>query len=284
MRRHRKISLLLIALVVCLADSPDAYSHLTGDLNEDYVVDWEDLRIFAWQWLNPSCLMPGCIADLDGAYGVNMGDFALLANNWKMMEPHPVISEFMAKNCGTLLDGNGEASDWIEIYNPTDKVISLDGWYLTNNEDDDIAMWQFPNGVQVKPGEFLIVFASEKTYEKNPFNYPFLDPGGYWHTNFELDESEGYLALVAPDSDTIIHEYPQYPEQLTDVSYGLAQYATTLVPIGSTTSYHVPDSNDASRSGESNITGCKIYCAFNKYCLPVKVDRVHLWYSNLGEV
>ena len=30
----------------------------------------------------------------------------------------PIISEFMANNEDTLRDGHGNATDWIEIYNP----------------------------------------------------------------------------------------------------------------------------------------------------------------------
>ena len=244
LRVERNIILLLV-LVVFLVGPPDAYSYLAGDLNQDRIVDSKDLRIFSWEWLHLACLVPGCIADLDGVDGVNMADLALLAGNWQVIDPHLVINEFMAESCGSSIqDATGEPSDWIEIYNPTIVTINLDGWSLTNDADD-LIMWQFPNGLQIKAGEFLIVFASEKTYEDNPYNYPYVDSHGYYHTNFKLDESGGYLALVSP-FPTVVHEYsPTYPPQLTDVSYGLMQYAATLVPSGATASYHVPDSNDA---------------------------------------
>ena len=120
-----KASLIFLVLLAFLAGSTFAQSQLVGDLDGNYRVDFKDLRMFAWQWLAPDCLAPGCIADLDGANGVNLGDLALLAKNWQIEEPHLVISEFMASNAsalpledGDLLDGNGESSDWIEIYNP----------------------------------------------------------------------------------------------------------------------------------------------------------------------
>ena len=54
------------------------------------------------------------------------------------------------------------------------------------------------------------------------------------------------MALVAPDGTTVVHEYtPEYPLQLADISYGLPQNATILVPIGVIASYHVPTSGDA---------------------------------------
>ncbi|MDH4240850.1 MAG: lamin tail domain-containing protein, partial [Phycisphaerae bacterium] len=247
--RPMALSLLLIA---SLAGSTAAQSQLTGDLNKDYKVNSKDLRTFAFQWLDTACLEPGCLADLDGADGVNMVDLALLAKNWQMEQSHLIISEFLASNAsqppledGELLDGNGESSDWIEIYNPTSATVSMDGWYLTDNKNN-LTMWQFPDGLELLPGDFRVVFASNKTYAENPLNYPYLDPGGDYHTNFELNQAGDYLALVAPDGNTVIHEYAdEYPRQLTDISYGLTQYATTLIPAGTAVSYHVPTISDA---------------------------------------
>ncbi len=248
-----KTSLIFFVLMASLAGLTNAQSQLVGDLDGNYRVNSKDLRMFSWQWLDPDCSVPGCIADLDGVNGVNFSDLAILALNWQIEEAHLVISEFMASNASSepledseILDGNGDSSDWIEIYNPSGIDVNLDGWYLTDSASN-LTKWRFPDGLEVKPGEFLIIFASNKTHEEYPYNYPYLDPGGYYHTNFELDKDNGeYLALVAPDGNTVVHEYaPMFPIQLTDVSYGLTQYASTLVPRGMTASYHVPASGDA---------------------------------------
>ncbi|MHC4655539.1 MAG: lamin tail domain-containing protein, partial [Planctomycetota bacterium] len=251
-----KTLLISLVFIAFLAGSIVARPYLEGDLDGNYRVDFKDLRMFGWQWLDPDCLTFDCIADIDNADGVNMADFALLAKNWQIEEPHLVISEFMASNAsnkpplppkeGDLLDGNGASSDWIEIYNPSGAAVNLDGWFLTDSEDD-LTKWQFPDGLDIKPGEFLIVFASDKNYVDYPNNYPYLDSLDYYHTNFELDKDPGeYLALVAPDGNTVIHEYaPKFPVQLADISYGLTQYSATLVPRGMTASYHVPSSGDA---------------------------------------
>ena len=55
-----------------------------------------------------------------------------------------VISEFMASNGQTLADGDGNSSDWIEIHNPTDHPVSLNGWYLTD-EFYVPKKWPFPD-------------------------------------------------------------------------------------------------------------------------------------------
>ena len=87
---------LLLIFITFLTGSSAVYSYLAGDLDSNYRVDSKDLRLFAWQWLDLDCLEPGCTADLDNADGVNMADFALLAKNWKIVESHIIISEFMA--------------------------------------------------------------------------------------------------------------------------------------------------------------------------------------------
>jgi hypothetical protein len=152
-----------------------------------------------------------------------------------------LISEFMASNgsrlplgSGELLDEDGDSSDWIEIYNPTDGPVDIGGWYLTDDRAT-LTKWRFPEGRIVGPGAFLLVFASAKDRA-----------GAELHTNFKLDAAGGYLALVRPDGVTVVHEYaPAYPRQLADVSYGLRQYARTLVAAGTEVSYHVPTGADA---------------------------------------
>ncbi|MGD8499463.1 MAG: chitobiase/beta-hexosaminidase C-terminal domain-containing protein, partial [Phycisphaerales bacterium] len=246
MLRAMETVLLSLVLVAFLAGSAEAQSYPVGDLNGDGNVDFEDLRLFAERWLDPSCLIPGCDADLDGANGVNMVDLALLAENWGLEGVTPVISEFMASNGskmpleeGELLDEDGDSSDWIEVYNPTDETVNLGGWHLTNDADN-LDGWEFPNGIRLDPGQFLIVFASGKNR---------TIAGAELHTSFSLDIEGEYLALVHSDGVTVVHEYgPRYPQQLTDISYGLGQYATTLVPSGATASYRVPTVSDAGKN------------------------------------
>ncbi|HUR44929.1 MAG TPA: lamin tail domain-containing protein [Candidatus Saccharimonadales bacterium] len=122
----------------------------------------------------------------------------------------PFISEFMAENDGSLLDEDGESVDWIEIFNPGSTSVNLDHWSLT---DDPLvpAKWRFPQTNLIARG-FLIVFASGKNR---------IVPGQPLHTNFRLDNSGGYLAMVHPDGTTIASEFsPSYGEQRANVSYG----------------------------------------------------------------
>ena len=123
--------------------------------------------------------------------------------------PFAVITEFMANNTDTLQDEDGDYSDWIEIHNPTDVAVNLDGWHLKDAQLD----WTFP-AVVLPPYEYLIVFASGKD-RREPFRE--------LHTNFALKAGSGeYLGLVQPDGVTAWCDYyPRFKKnQQPDVSYG----------------------------------------------------------------
>ena len=70
----------------------------------------------------------------------------------------PIISEFMADNGSTLADGNGQYSDWVEIYNLGDATADLAGWYLTD-DPEDLVKWPLPD-TSLAADDYLLVFAS----------------------------------------------------------------------------------------------------------------------------
>ena len=131
-----------------------------------------------------------------------------------MLAAAPYISEFMARNGTTLLDGDGNSSDWIEIGNRGDEVADLQGWHLTD-DDERLTRWQFPETL-LSPGELLVVFASGQ----DSSNY--IDADGNLHTNFRLGGDGEFLALIAPDGRTVVSEFaPRYPIQRSDISFGI---------------------------------------------------------------
>ena len=107
-----------------------------------------------------------------------------------------VISEFMAANFETITDEDGDSSDWLEIRNTGVAAVDLDGWYLTDN-DDDLRRWRCPS-VRLEGGAYLLIFASGKDRR---------DAAGELHTNFGLSASGEYLALVMPDGVTVAHAF-----------------------------------------------------------------------------
>ncbi|MCF7973174.1 MAG: lamin tail domain-containing protein [Phycisphaerae bacterium] len=138
----------------------------------------------------------------------------------------PVINEFLAYNDSALpleggerLDEDGDASDWIELFNPTTEVIDLQGWSLTDDAGD-LTRWALPQ-VDLWPGHFLVIFASGKDR---------MNPSTGLHTNFRLSRVQGFLALVHPDGQTMASSF-EYPGQLRNVSYGRVEVAPSLGEI-----------------------------------------------------
>ncbi len=154
----------------------------------------------------------------------------------ELLDGAPVISEFMAVNDSTLKDEDGDYSDWIELFNPGKTPVNLQGYWLTDRSDD-LTGWRLPN-VTLGPGGFQLVFASGKNRD---------DADSELHTDFRLNNNGEYLALIAPDGETVVHEYaPTYPPQVANVAYGVAPdvQQTPLVTTNAAARYRVPTDND----------------------------------------
>lgn len=122
------------------------------------------------------------------------------------------IWEFMAKNTFTLADEDGTFSDWIEIHNAGTCPVNLNNWSLTDKASQPTE-WRFPN-TNIAAGQYLVVWASGKDRRT---------PGAPLHTNFKMEDSGEYLALVQPDGVTIATQFsPTFLPQAADVSYGVA--------------------------------------------------------------
>ncbi|MGB0610850.1 MAG: lamin tail domain-containing protein, partial [Verrucomicrobiales bacterium] len=111
----------------------------------------------------------------------------------------------MSNNESTIADMDGDFSDWVEIYNPDEEDINLEGYFLTDNSNN-LTKWTFPK-VILKSGEYLIVFASgkEKNFQVEPDEI---------HADFELSSSGEYLGLISADGKTVVSEIaPKFEKQ-----------------------------------------------------------------------
>jgi len=157
-----------------------------------------------------------------------------------------VISEFMASNDSTILDGDNNSSDWIELHNPTNAPININGWFLTD-KTDNLDKWRIPNITLAAAGsptgnDYVLFFASGQDGAT-----PYWD-GHNHHTNFTLSKEGENVLLVADDGATIVHSYVDYPEQITDISYGVHIGSTTVINLvdeGDGFAYRVPTPGDA---------------------------------------
>ena len=55
-----------------------------------------------------------------------------------------VINEIMASNSLSVADQDGEYDDWVELYNGNSFSLNLNGYYLSDNENN-LTKWSFSN-------------------------------------------------------------------------------------------------------------------------------------------
>jgi hypothetical protein len=208
--------LLTALLLIAFAAGPaSAQFHITGDINGDRKVGWQDLNLLADRWLDPNCIASACEADLDGVPGVNMFDVAVLAGNWD--KDHSlitlVINEFMAENDRFVQDPNGDYHDWIEIYNYGEYAIDIGGMYLTDDVNDANQWYRIPDNYPEKttigPSGYLLVWADNELSEEGLHVDFALDAGG--------DEDVG---LFDTDGVTLIDSIKDFPAHGRDNSLG----------------------------------------------------------------
>ena len=154
-----------------------------------------------------------------------------------------VITEFMARNDDTLLDGDGRSSDWIEVFNSSPHAVDLAGMFLTD-DDRDLTQWKFPS-VTLQRGEYLVVFASSPRDENGLPIHDYVDADGNLHTNFKISGDGEYLALIERDGQTVASEYNPFPPQRTDVSYGKSFFSPNFT--------YFPEPTPGSANGEGVI-------------------------------
>ena len=123
-----------------------------------------------------------------------------------------IISELMPVNTASIMDSNGNFSDWLELANNSSKEINLAGCWLSIDPSNPFG-WQFPD-VTIISGEYLLAFASGKK----------TDGSGEPHVDFKLPSSSGTLTLVSPNGyviDSVSYTSPQSDRSLIRTSSGL---------------------------------------------------------------
>lgn len=123
-----------------------------------------------------------------------------------------VINEVMSRNTSTIADEDCDFSDWIEIYNGTNKTINLKNFSLTDDEER-LGKWFFP-AWNLRPGEYLLVFASGKDKTEKET--------GIFHTSFSLKDGE---TVHLCDIDGKVISKVKITETRDDISMGLVEGA-----------------------------------------------------------
>lgn len=97
-----------------------------------------------------------------------------------------IINEVLASNTESIPAYDGRYYDWVELYNPLDKKISLDEYYISDDSDNP---HKCSLSGQVIPAKgYLIVYCS---------GLNITDERGYLHTNFKLSAAKGETVCLS---------------------------------------------------------------------------------------
>ena len=101
-----------------------------------------------------------------------------------------VINEIMAGNVSAVPDQNGEYDDWVELYNGNNFSLNLNGYYLSDNENE-LTKWTFPN-VTIPANGYLIVWCDTAGNSQTGL-----------HTTYRLSADQEEVYLTDPTNTVI---------------------------------------------------------------------------------
>jgi hypothetical protein len=141
--------------------------------------------------------------------------------------PGPIINEILSMNNNLpLLESDGRTSDFVEIYNGSERGIVLGGWILTLHRADDppnrFRSYTFPPDAQISAHEHLLVIFDRAN--SIPHRY---------RANFRVPGSGGRLSLLNRTGDEV--DGVTFGEQFQNVSYaryrdGVSAFAFNPAP------------------------------------------------------
>jgi hypothetical protein len=120
------------------------------------------------------------------------------------------INEWLAGNQAGLVDpADGQPEDWIELFNPNNYAIDLNGYYLSDTTN--ILQYRIPNGYTIPAHGFLLVWADGETGQ-NSSNRIDL------HASFALSRTGEAITLFDPEGKLV--DSVVFGNQTNDVSEG----------------------------------------------------------------
>jgi len=129
-----------------------------------------------------------------------------------------VINEIMAGNVTAVADQNGEYDDWVELYNGNSFSLNLNGYYLSDNEND-LTKWTFPN-VSIPANDYLIVWCDTAGGTQSGL-----------HTTYRLSADQEEVYLTDPTGTVV--DAVHFVNMIPDKGYarvpngsGIMQYQT----------------------------------------------------------
>ena len=115
-----------------------------------------------------------------------------------------VINELLPVNTTIVPDQNGEYDDWVELYNLSNSVKDISGYFLSDNKDH-FSKWEFPSGTSIPGKGYLIIWADDDSAQVG------------LHANFKLSSLGEEVLLSEPDGTLI--DKVIYPGQDLELSF-----------------------------------------------------------------
>ena len=126
-----------------------------------------------------------------------------------------VINEVQVGNIDQYIDFSYNYGAWIEIYNPTQKNILLDGMYVSDDKDDPYK-FKLPTGIGVvKAGDFKVLY-----FDHNSADGTFGDTA-YKQVRFKLQNDGGTIYLFDQEGELLASA--DYPECIPRCSWARKQ-------------------------------------------------------------
>jgi lamin tail-like protein/putative Ig domain-containing protein len=133
------------------------------------------------------------------------------------------INEWLARNTNSIRDpADNQLDDWFEVYNGGSQTINLGNYYFTDDAGR-LNKFRVPNNGQyvIQPRSYMLVWADDNNPNQNA-------PGRDLHVPFRLGGNSGFIALVAPNANTVIDQIT-YGLQTNDITQGrFADGASTI--------------------------------------------------------
>ena len=178
-----------------------------------YTLDGSDPRLVGGT-LNPSAMVYQAPFTLPGPT-CSVRTRAHDGSEWSALEEADfavgvtvTINELQASNKNTILDENGEADDWVELFNRGNQSVGLDGWGLSDDANNP-GKWRFPTGTTIGAKDYLLVWLDEDGSQ------------GPLHANFKLLALGESIHLSGPaDTGNVPLDAISFGPQQQDRSFG----------------------------------------------------------------
>ncbi len=122
-----------------------------------------------------------------------------------VVEPVVLINEVLTSNVYTNLDADFYAhSDWVELYNPSNKTVDISGYSLSDDVTN-LKQWLIPTGTTIKANDYLVIWADKRNTKAKAL-----------HADFSLS-AKGETLTLKGKTGTVLDTF-KFAKQDSDIS------------------------------------------------------------------